>query len=153
LRISRTANYELIAKLNKPVHDLHFSLYPKYFNEYYYEEIKDAFKKLMTNEKFIFLLLEDDDVEIGYCWIELRDYPANAFKKGYKSLYVHQLSIVEANRNKGYGSKLMDYITQLAQEASMEMIELDYWVENTSAKEFYKKHKFNIYREFVYKQI
>jgi ribosomal protein S18 acetylase RimI-like enzyme len=152
LSISRTKNYELIAKLNKPVHDLHFSLYPKYFNEYNYEEIKDAFKKLMTNEKSIFLLLEDEEVAIGYSWIEFREYPENAFKKRYKSLYVHQLSIVEDKRNKGYGSKLMDYINKLAQEASIEMIELDYWVENTSAKEFYKKHEFNIYREFVYKQ-
>jgi diamine N-acetyltransferase len=32
MKISRTTNYEIIAKLNRYVHELHTKLYPKYFN-------------------------------------------------------------------------------------------------------------------------
>ncbi|WP_342670308.1 hypothetical protein [Bacillus solimangrovi] len=54
----------------------------------------------MHNEDFIFLLVEDDNEAVGYAWFEIRDYPENAFKKGYRSAYVHQISINETNEIK-----------------------------------------------------
>ena len=41
----------------------------------------------------------------------------------------------------------------IAKKHDIELIELDYWCENTDAKEFYKKHQFSNCREFVYKQL
>lgn len=93
MKISRTNNFKLVAKLNKYVHDLHVNLYPEYFKEYNYEEIKDFFQKIIDKEEFTFLLLEDEDKPVGYAWIELRNYPDNAFKKSYQSIYVNQISI------------------------------------------------------------
>lgn len=153
MEIRTTRDYALVAKLNKPVHDLHFSLYPKYFKVYNYEEIKEVFKELIVNENFVFLLLEDNKEAVGYAWIEIRNYPENAFKKGYKSVYVHQISIVQTQRKKGYGTSLMKYIYKMADDNGIDMIELDYWLDNKIAKEFYKKHDFVKYREFVYKQL
>ena len=97
MKISQTRNFNLVAKLNKCVHDLHSNLYPKYFKEYNYENVKEVFKCLVNNESFIFLLLEDNDEALGYAWIEIREY-------------IHQISIVETKRNKGYGSSLMECI-------------------------------------------
>jgi len=65
MKISGTTDFELIARLNKPIHDLHVSLYPEYFTEYNFEAIRDSFKRWMTNENFIFLLLEDNDEPLG----------------------------------------------------------------------------------------
>ncbi|WP_059170539.1 GNAT family N-acetyltransferase [Bacillus sp. FJAT-27445] len=153
MNISRTNDFELVAKLNKYVHDLHANLYPEYFKEYNFEEIKIFFQKIIDKEEFYFLLLEDDDQSLGYAWIELRNYPDNAFKKSYKSVYVHQISIVESQRKKGYGSELMNKITDIAKENGINKIELDYWFKNEIAKNFYKKNEFVKYREFVYKDI
>ncbi|MFH0070733.1 GNAT family N-acetyltransferase, partial [Peribacillus sp. NPDC056705] len=86
-------------------------------------------------------------------WIEIREYPENAFKKGYKSVYVHQISIEDTKRNKGYGSSLMEYIYEIANDRGINLIELDYWFENSVAKDFYKKQNFIKYREFVYKEL
>jgi diamine N-acetyltransferase len=66
LKISRTKDYELIAKLNKYVHDVHTELYPKYFKEYDYDAIKDFFKGIMNNPNFIFLILEEGGQQLGY---------------------------------------------------------------------------------------
>ncbi|WLR43208.1 GNAT family N-acetyltransferase [Bacillus carboniphilus] len=155
MNITQTTNYAVIAELNKPVHDLHFDLYPNYFKQYDEKKITTAFKKLVSNTNHIFLLLEDEkqNFPIGYAWVEIRNYPENPFKKGYHSLYVHQLNIIEAKRNKGYGSQLMEYIYSLAREKEIALVELDYWVKNGVAKNFYKKHGFIKYREFVYKEI
>ena len=152
MKISRTNNFELVATLNKYVHDLHVNLYPQYFKEYNYVEIKNFFQKIIDKEKFTFLLLEDDDKPIGYAWIEFRNYPENAFKKAYQSIYVHQISISESQRKKGYGSKLMDEIAEMAKANGINKIELDYWFNNEIAKSFYKKNDFVKYQEFVYKE-
>lgn len=151
MKVSRTIDFELVAKLNKYVHDLHANLYPEYFKEYNFEGVKTFFQKIIDKEEFTFLLLEDDDLPLGYAWIEFRNYPDNAFKKPYKSIYVHQISISENQRKKGYGSKLMEEITEMAKANGINRIELDYWFNNEIAKNFYKKNDFVKYREFVYK--
>lgn len=153
MRIKQTYNAQLVAKLNKTVHDLHFSLYPKYFKEYQYDDVKEFFESIMQKKNHIFLLIEDDNETVGYAWIELRDYPENSFKKAYQSIYVHQLSIEEAKRKRGYGNHLMNHIDQLAKYQGIDIVELDYWDANKAAKEFYEKNDFVKYREFVYKQL
>ncbi|GIN72773.1 N-acetyltransferase [Bacillus sp. J14TS2] len=153
MNISQTNDFELVAKLNKYVHDIHANLYPEYFKVYNFEEIKSFFQKIIDKEEFIFFLLEDDDKPLGYAWIEFKCYPDNPFRKAYKSVYVHQISISEAQRKKGYGSMLMDKIIEMAKLNGMNKIELDYWGNNEMAKNFYKKNDFVQYREFVYKDI
>lgn len=107
----------------------------------------------MDNEEFIFLLLEDDDQPLRYAWIGLRNYPDTDFKKPYKSIYVHQISITESQRKKGYGSALMNKVADIAKENGIHKIELDYWSNNEIAKNFYEKNDFVKNREFVYKDI
>ncbi|MEK3886378.1 GNAT family N-acetyltransferase [Bacillus sp. FSL K6-3431] len=153
MEISQTYDHELIANLNKHVHDLHSTLYPPYFKEYNYEEIKEAYKELMKNNGFIFLLLEDDEIVLGYAWIEIKEYEENAFKKAYKSVYIHQISIEETKQQKGYGTSLMEKIYDIAKNNGIDLIELDYWSKNSVAKDFYQKHGFTKYREFVYKGV
>ncbi|MFS0890928.1 GNAT family N-acetyltransferase [Peribacillus frigoritolerans] len=74
-------------------------------------------------------------------------------KKDISLFYVHQISIVETKRNKGYGSSLMKCIYEMANDRGIDLIKLDYWCENSVAKDFYKKQNFIKYREFVYKEL
>jgi ribosomal protein S18 acetylase RimI-like enzyme len=153
LKIDRTDDYELVARLNKYVHDLHANLYPDYFKPYNFQEVKAFFQGIIHRDEFTFLKLEDGGKPLGYAWIELRNLPENAFKKAYKSVYVHQISIVDSQRRKGYATTLMDRITDFAKENGINRIELDYWFDNEIARHFYKKNEFVKYREFVYKEM
>ncbi|GMA64177.1 GNAT family N-acetyltransferase [Alicyclobacillus fastidiosus] len=153
MNITQTTDFELIARLNKPIHELHVSLYPQYFTEYNFEAIRDSFKELVKNDSFIFLLLEDGNDALGYAWVELRNYPQNAFTKARQALFVHQISIVNDQKRRGYGTALMNHIYDIAREQSIETVELDYWANNEVAKNFYKKQGFSGYREFVYKRV
>lgn len=47
----------------------------------------------------------------------------------------------------------MECIYEIANDRGIDLIELDYWVENSIAKDFYKKKNFIKYREFVYKEL
>ncbi|MDM5213097.1 GNAT family N-acetyltransferase [Peribacillus sp. NJ4] len=151
--VSQTWDHVVIAKLNQTVHSLHAKLYPKYFKEYKYSAMEETFKNLIENDRFVFLLLKEHEEPIGYAWIEIKSYPENAFKYGYKSVYVHQLSIVESQTQKGYGKQLMNEVYEIAKKNDIDLIELDYWFGNNDAKEFYKKQHFKRYREFAFRQL
>ncbi|OLN22140.1 GNAT family N-acetyltransferase [Domibacillus antri] len=153
MKIYQTYDYEMVAKLNKPVHDLHSKLYPAYFKKYNYPDAEELFKHLINVDSFVFFIVEDNGEARGYAWIEIRNYPENAFNKEFKSVYVQQISTTENQRRKGYGSKLMGKIYDFAKSIDIDLIELDYWIENSEAKEFYKKQGFKQSREFVYKQL
>ncbi|TCP29727.1 ribosomal protein S18 acetylase RimI-like enzyme [Scopulibacillus darangshiensis] len=153
MRIKETKDYDVIAKLNRHVQDLHVALYPEIFRPYNYETMKIFFKNKINKPSYIFLLIEEDGKPLGYAWIEIRDYSDTVFKKAYQSVYVHQISIMADKRNEGYGSGLMENIYKTAQDKGIDLIELDYWCINETAKTFYKKHGFIKSREFVYKKL
>ncbi|APH04793.1 GNAT family N-acetyltransferase [Bacillus weihaiensis] len=153
MKITISKDFETIARLNKSIHDIHAKLYPEYFKPYEENEIKATFEKLIQNEHFMFFILEEKEQTIGYIWIEIRDFPENAFKMGYQSIYLHQISLIEAERKKGYGTLIMKYIEDLAKKLEIDLIELDYWVDNKVAECFYEKNHFVKYREFVHKRI
>ncbi|MGE7607402.1 GNAT family N-acetyltransferase [Peribacillus frigoritolerans] len=153
MNVCQTRDYEVIAKLNRNVHDLHAKLYPKYFKDYNYHAMKETFKSFVENNNFIFLVLKEQEEPIGYAWIEIKTYPESAFKNEYKSVYVHQLSIIENKTHNGYGKKLMNEVYEIAKKNDIDLIELDYWFENMAAKAFYKKENFKKYREFAFRQL
>ncbi|QMV40035.1 GNAT family N-acetyltransferase [Cohnella cholangitidis] len=153
MQIDQTFESEVIAALNKDVHEVHVSLYPDYFKEYHFESVNVFFKKIISNPNFYFYVIKENETNLGYAWIEIKEYQENAFMKAYKSIFVHQLSISTEYRNKGLGVKLMDKINEVAKENNIRKIELDYWTDNEAAQRFYEKLGFKGYREFVYKYL
>lgn len=153
MKIIQTTDHRLIARLNQHVHALHAALYPGYFKAYKFEEIRRFFQRIIYDTNYVFLVIKDGEEALGYAWIEIRNYPETVFTKSYQTVYVHQLSIVSSRQNKGYGTKLMEAIYDIARQKGIEKVELDYWFTNENAKGFYKKHGFTIYREFVYKDL
>ncbi|MCR8630494.1 GNAT family N-acetyltransferase [Paenibacillus radicis (ex Xue et al. 2023)] len=153
MQIIQTKDFEAIAHLNKTVQDVHAELYPDHFKEYNYETIKEFFKSIIDRPNYIFLILENDQQNIGYAWIEIKEYAENPFKKAYKSINILQLSINSSEQNKGYGSQLMAKINEIAELNKIGKIELDYWHNNGAAKDFYRKHGYKTYREFVFKDL
>ncbi|WP_165201138.1 GNAT family N-acetyltransferase [Litoribacterium kuwaitense] len=137
MKLSKTRDFELIVHLNKSVQKLHRALYPDYFNDYDFIKIKEAFRKQMENEKVVFLLIEDEEEACGYGWIEFRDVATNAFRKGYRSVFVHQIGILPSERNKGYAERLLCVISELARDQGITRIALDDWTDNDMAKTFY----------------
>lgn len=151
MKITQTHDYETLAKLNKNVQDIHADRFPTYFKPYEYEPIRDFYKKTVTDPKQIFLLIENNNIPFGYVWMTLKESTESAFKKASKSLYIHQISVDKNSSNNGAGTKLISHIEQMAKEIGATKIELDYWIDNTIARNFYKKSGFTVTREIVQK--
>ncbi|MCM3152128.1 GNAT family N-acetyltransferase [Priestia megaterium] len=153
MKISRTFDADTIAKLNQSVHQLHVELYPEHFQTYDFQKIHEFFKNVMKDDRFIFLLGENEGQHVGFAWLEIKQYSETVFKKTYKSIYVHQINIAEPYKNKGFGSSLMKEIYSIAREKEITTIELDYWSDNTIAESFYEKEGFVMYRKMAYKEL
>ncbi|USD13747.1 GNAT family N-acetyltransferase [Priestia megaterium] len=153
MKISRTFDADTIAKLNQSVHQLHVELYPEHFQTYDFQKIHEFFKNVMKDDRFIFLLGENEGQHVGFAWLEIKQYSETVFKKTYKSIYVHQINIAEPYKNKGFGSSLMKEIYSIAREKEITTIELDYWSDNTIAESFYEKEGFVTYRKIAYKEL
>ena len=153
LKITRTFDADTIAILNQSVHQLHVELYPQHFQTYDFHQVHEFFKKVMKDDRFIFLLAEDEGQHVGLAWLEIKQYSETVFKKAYESIYVHQINIAEPYKNKGFGSSLMKEIYSIAREKEITTIELDYWNDNTIAESFYEKEGFITYRKMAYKEL
>jgi diamine N-acetyltransferase len=153
MEIIKTQDYKAIAKLNKNVQDVHVDLFPEYFTPYNYESIRDIYKEIMKDPKQSFLLVKEGSNPIGYVWMTLRDSAETPFKKTSRSLYIHQISIEKNSSNNGAGLQVIAYIEQLGKQLGVTKIELDYWIDNTIARNFYKKAGFAVNREVVYKEL
>ncbi|RMA95603.1 GNAT family N-acetyltransferase [Priestia megaterium] len=153
MKISRTFDADTIAKLNQSVHQLHVELYPQHFQTYDFHQVHEFFEKVMENDRFVFLLAEDEGQYVGFAWLEIKQYSETVFKKTYKSIYVHQINIAEPYKNKRFGSSLMKEIYSIAREKEITTIELDYWSDNTIAESFYEKEGFVTYRKMAYKEL
>ena len=153
MNISQTKDFELLARLNHHVQDLHAKRNPEYFKPYQHREVRDTFRYLVRQNEFVFLLLEDHDEPIGYAWLELRTYPENPFMKSYRSVYVHQIGLTEDQKKKGYGTALMEEVYNVAKEHGIELVELEYWSGNKEAQQFYRKLNFERSREVMMRKV
>ncbi|WP_172201008.1 GNAT family N-acetyltransferase [Saccharibacillus qingshengii] len=151
--IIRTQNHELISELNREVQHIHAQMYPNHFKEHDHIAVSDFFKSIMTNPNYQFYIVEEQGQEQGYIWMEIKEHQENPFRKSYKSLYIHQLNVIKAHRNQGLGKQLMNKAYEIAAQNQISKIEVDYWVNNEIAKNFYDKSGFITYREYRYKDL
>lgn len=151
MRFIQTDDADLIATLNRPIHEHHVRLAPTFFTPYHHASISRVFRALMKQERNFFFLVLEEEIEIGYVWFEERISEANAFRQQQKTLYIHQISINPATKRKGYGKAVMEYAEQWAKTYGFPSIELDYWVGNEEAAGFYRRMGFIPKRQTVRK--
>ena len=56
--------------------------------------------------------------------------------------FITQIACMRGERNKGYGSQLLEFISVHAAEKGMKKLRLEVAIDNTSARKFYLKHGF-----------
>lgn len=148
-----TKDYRILAKLNEGVQNLHAELFPEQFKIHNIDEVTEFFKEIVNKPNHMFLLIQDEDDFVGYAWIEMKHSLETPFKKAFRTVYVHQINIVEEKQNRGYGSFIIHKIASFARDQQMNRIELDYWTDNRIAKNFYEKLGFKQFREHVFMEI
>ncbi|WP_088068670.1 GNAT family N-acetyltransferase [Gottfriedia luciferensis] len=153
MEIFVTKDYRILAKLNESVQNLHAELFPQFFKVHNLNEITEFFKNVVDKPEHHFFVVKDVEELVGYAWIEIKNIPEGPIKKADRLGYIHQISINEGKRNMGYGSFLIHKLASFARDHELSRVELDYWIDNKNASEFYERLGFVKFREHVYMEI
>lgn len=150
MRLIRTNDVKLIARLNEPVQDLHHELYPNRFKPFEFTSVCEYFSKIIDKNNHHFVVYFDDEEAVGYIWYEDIEKHETAFSYSSRYIYIYQVSVNPDYRGKGVGKSLFNEALKFAEEKSINRIGLDYWVKNAAAKRVYKKLGFEVEKEITY---
>lgn len=145
LKIEESTNIDLLAKLNKEIQDIHVKIAPDIFKEYDFNNMKSLFRKMLQCENTTAYVSYCDNIPCGYMIISVKEYEENAFKKYYKYSVLEHLCVAEEFRGKGIGSEMIYKFIDISKENNVSRIELDCWVDNENAYQFYIDKGFEPY--------
>ena len=137
IEIPNIQDYEQINSLAVKLHDLHVLWRPDIFVHtdtiFSKEELKD-----IIDNKYMFVAKENGKV-VGYILI---GKIVEGIKTGYKyrkELPIDAMIVDDDMRGKGIGTKLIEYVINLAKKNKCTGIRLTVNEENTSARKLYEK--------------
>jgi ribosomal protein S18 acetylase RimI-like enzyme len=118
-------------------------LWPK--NQFDFDTTKAVFNRnLKSDYKRIICAVQDSKI-IGYCSMTIKN---SLWQQGLLG-NVDELVVDDKYRGKGIGKKLMDSITNIAEQIECKKIELDSGLHREDSHEFYKKLGFEI-RAYIF---
>ena len=142
VKIERTHDAELVARLNEPVQRLHHERYPEYFKEYEFEPARDFFTDQLREDNWYCYIAKVDDRAVGYVLFFERHYSENPFRKAYEGIHIDQICVNDDQRGCGIGTMLMTEVEKHAKACEVSQLELNFWEKNIEADVFYGKSGF-----------
>ncbi|HAQ61906.1 TPA: N-acetyltransferase [Candidatus Delongbacteria bacterium] len=153
IRIEKTIDSRLLAKLNHDVQELHSRIEPDIYKPHDEEEIKKFFDSFLIKDNVFAYIAYFEDTPAGYIVLIKRDYPEGPFTKRHLSIHIDQICVENKFKGKGIGKSLIGFTTQFAKDNGINRIELDFWTKNKNAGEFFKSQGFETYDEKMRKTL
>ena len=141
IRLAVEKDASRILSLLELILQLHKSLYPKRFENISSKyNLDDVIDLIFSRRIWVY---EYDDMVVGYIigWAEGDVY------------FVDDLMVDPEYRRCGIGGMLLDYISDMAFRLGCNEIQLDVWLENESAIEFYVDGGFEVLKYRMFKKI
>ena len=151
MQIVETTDLDILARLNRYVHEPHVAQQPDFFKPYDFATVRAFFAKMVGKDQHQFLIAELDGEAIGYVWIEYLRRPESAFHFANSKARVHHLCIVDDKQQQGFGRQLLLEVEQRALAQGIHKIDLDYWMSNDGVDVFYERLGFEKMRQVVAK--
>lgn len=129
-----------IISLLYQVHAVHAKGRPDIFKSGGIKYTKENIEELLKNENTpIFVLVNEENAVLGYCFCELKTTKEDTSLKKRKTLYIDDLCVDENVRGRHVGTKIYEYVVEYAKSISCDSITLNVWEFNDSAKIFYER--------------
>ncbi len=147
VRQAKDTDLEALLALNAFVQQQHADALPRLFKALTEpQQIKDAFKKFVSDPNSLVLLAEETELA-GYLFAQFQNHPANWARFELKLLYIQHLTVTPMFRRRGIATKLLSAALDAARSRGIERMELDVWSFNSEAKNFYLKNGFKVFNE------
>lgn len=138
VRRADVSDLETLVLLNGPVQELHATLYPMDFKKVADPAaVAKFFESILGAPQHIVGIFNADDRSIAYIWFEEQHRPATPFTDSSSLLYIHHISVLKTDRERGVGSALLDWAFKHALAAGISQVALDHWSANEGAHRFF----------------
>lgn len=105
------------------------------YHAYDSEKTIDALNTVVKEENNLYVIINDEDIPLGYINFHILNFPLISGKE----LYISELMVDEHERSKNLGTKLINFAIDKAKELNCERIMLNNSMESISYKRnFYK---------------
>lgn len=107
----------------------------------------EAAAALIAKSENIIFVAELRSAVVGYIYAEVMRRDETAFTYAHEFVYIHHISVRPEFRERDMGEALLDAVRAAAVERKIELITLDVWSFNASARSFFRRNGFTIYNE------
>ncbi|HEY7608753.1 MAG TPA: N-acetyltransferase [Alphaproteobacteria bacterium] len=148
IRRARLADADAVSLLNAHVQALHAEALPWRFKPPGPATFPPAAAAVLIGrpENIVFVA-EADSATVGYVYAERQRREETAFTFAHEMVYIHHISVRPDFRERDVGEALLDAVRAAAAELKIDLITLDVWSFNASARSFFRRNGFTIYNE------
>ena len=153
IRPATKDDYDAVFELFSEVLNVHAQALPQVFKPAQKDQsFRKLFDKALESSSKHLIIGFVDQLPVGYILFEIHADRKGGGKKSQPFIYITHIVVTETQRGKGYGSFLVEYVKQTAQQQNIQRIGLEVWVFNTAAKQFFERRGFGGLREIMWHQ-
>jgi len=153
IRLAEEKDIKEIQKLNRELFTVLNKLHPNIYNIWSFNS--DFIISIIKNIDSDYILIEENNMIIGYLFIEKRVSPSKEFKffKKEEFAYIYEIVVLPEYRSKGFGKTLINEANIWAKKRNLSCIELNVLANNYSAVDFYEDIEFENYQLKMRKKV
>ena len=103
------------------------------------DQSKDFLEKTISNDDSDIIVYENNGTVVGFILLQAKTRPDFDFMLPGKYCYIMDIIVTEKERNKGFGTALMNSAKEWAKERDCNFINLDVLAKNSGAIALYEK--------------
>ena len=129
---------QVLATLNRFVHEMHQARRPDYFKATRLADVAAWFRDLLATPTAAAWIAEEGGAPIGFVLAFFRERPENPFRQARRWCEIDQIAVDPAWRRRGVGLSLMRAALDEARARAMPRLELSSWAFNTDAHAMFR---------------
>jgi diamine N-acetyltransferase len=138
IRNANRSDYESLLPLFKQVHDFHVQERPDVYKENSNPVDQMFFESQLDDPKQHIMVASIENDIVGVAVLKEEDIAENSFVNARKVLVVASLCVDVAQRKKGIGRRLLQYVFDFGKSLRVDSVELGVLEKNSSAIKFYE---------------
>lgn len=129
--------HELLTQVN----NVHANGRPDLFKKGNRKYTDEQLESIITNtaQTPVFVMVDDDDVVLGYCFGIVEQFINDNNRTDVKTLYIDDLCVDEKYRRQHIAKRLYEHVIDFARNNDFYNVTLNVWECNPSARAFYDK--------------
>ena len=148
MRRAGPADAAVMSELNTDVQAVHAAALPDAFKPPGPHAFSPAAAAVVLAQPDNLVFIAEVGAEpAGYAYAEVRRVQESAARYAYEMIYLHHLSVRPRYRRQGVGGQLLDAVRAAGHELRIDLLALDVWSFNESARAFFHRHGFTPYNE------